>query len=271
LQYKIKLLLTLFYIIEAWSTPYFQQILDPLTYELGWEYLNFILEKDPSTAFLFDKFQENDATGLSPTFDYGTYGWFSPATLRYIKIACDLKYRFDDLGKMHIVEIGGGDGGQCKILAELTGFASYTIIERPEVLELTKKHLSSFNIPNIHFVENQQLSQIASYDLVISNYVFSETNRLEQEKYLQHVINPSKNGYMTIKSSSHSTHSISIDELIRIMYENKRKGSIHKEYPSTNPDHLTMTWKTNPQPKPSSKPLDGDLEDSFGITYRLSG
>ena len=79
---------------------------------------------------------------------------------------------------MHIIEMGSRDGRQCKILADLTGFASYTIIDLPENLALAKKYLSSFSMQNVHFIENKNLSQIGSYDLVIS-HAFSEVVQQE--------------------------------------------------------------------------------------------
>ena len=55
-----------------------------------------------------------------------------------LDIAYNLREQFKDLHKMHIVEIGGECGKQCKILADVTGFASYTIIDSSENLHLAK-------------------------------------------------------------------------------------------------------------------------------------
>ena len=157
--------------------PDYRQILEHVGDATGRDYLDFILQRDPKIVTLFDKFRENDAIGEPIIFDYGKYGWFSPTTLRYIKVACDLTQEFGDLSKMHIVEIGGGYGGQCKIIADLTGFASYTIIDIPEAIALTKKYLSLLGVRNVNFITNNNLSQVGSYDLIVSNYAFSEIDR----------------------------------------------------------------------------------------------
>ena len=255
--------------------PHYQQCLEHVSYESGGEYLDFIVQKDPDLVLLFDKFRENDSIGHPVIFDYGKYGWFSPTTLRYIKVACDLKQQFSDLSKMHIVEIGGGYGGQCKILAELTGFASYTIIDLPEALALTKKYLSLLGIQNVHFIENTNLSQVGSYDLVISNYAFSEIDRSEQQEYLEQVINPTKNGYMTMNFISPHLQSISIDDLILGLYLNNRKGNVEKEHPNTGPKNLIIIWKPTDSPTLNKRrdfsPASSGLENGNAITYGLSG
>ncbi len=254
--------------------PYYQQILEHLSYETGCAYLEFIIQTYPDLVSFFDKFRENDTLGDPITSDYGRYGWFSPTTLRYIKVAGDLKQQFGDLSKMHIVEIGGGYGGQCKILAELTGFASYTIIDLPEGIALTKKYLSLLGIQNVNFIENNLLEQVGSYDLVISNYAFSEIDQSEQQKYLKHVINPTKNGYMTMNFISQHLKSLSIDDLIRVLHSSNKKGKVKKEYPNTHPDNLILIWKTIDaltfvQKKDS--PTTIPIEHSNAITYSFSG
>lgn len=224
------------------SHPSFQQILEHVSYKTGREYLDVILRMDPSIATLFDKFRENDAIGCPVVYQYEMHGLFSPTTLRYIKVACDLKKQFGDLSKMHIVEIGGGYGGQCKILADLTGFASYTVIDIPEGLALTKKYLSLHGIQNVHYIENKRLEEVKSYDLLISNYAFSEIDRVEQELYLKCVIGPTKNGYMTMNFLTQYLGSIPIDELVPILLSTKKRPQVQKEYPNTHPDNLIVSW-----------------------------
>ncbi len=116
-------------------------MVETVSCQSGREFLDFVLQNDPNLIPLFDKFRENDLIGDPVCFDYGEYGKFSPTTLRYIKIASDLKQQFGDLSQLHIVEIGGGYGGQCKALSDLTGFASYTLIDLPEALALARKYL----------------------------------------------------------------------------------------------------------------------------------
>lgn len=123
--------------------PAYQAILEHVSYEHGKEYLDIILKEDPELVSLFNKFRENDLLGNPIVYDYGQYGIFSPTTLRYIKVARDLRKKFGDMSHMRVVEIGGGYGGQCKILSDLCGFASYTIIDLPEAVKLANKYLSA--------------------------------------------------------------------------------------------------------------------------------
>jgi putative sugar O-methyltransferase len=224
------------------SNPIYQQILEHVSFKTGREYLDVILRMDPSIASLFDKFRENDSIGNPVIYHYDRHGWFSPTTLRYIKVACDLKKQFGDLSKMHIIEIGGGYGGQCKILADLTGFASYTIIDIPDALALTGKYLSLLEIQNVHYIENKKLEEVKSYDLLISNYAFSEIDRVEQELYLKYVIGPTKNGYMTMNFGTQYLGSIPIEELVPILLSTKKKPQVQKEYPNTHPTNLIVSW-----------------------------
>ena len=173
--------------------------------------------------------------------------------LPYIRVAYSLREQFKDLNKMHIVEIGGEYGEQCKTLANLTGFASYTIIDLPENLNLAKKRL--MDLPNVHFIESTKLSQVGSYDLVISNCAFS---RLNYREYLDCVISPTRNGYLT--------ESLPIDELLRLLHSKNRKGKVKKESPNT---HLSITWEPNDAPIFSKK--KDPLKSETAISYSLSG
>ncbi len=225
-------------------SPTYQGIVETVSRESGGEYLYVILRKEPSLVTLFDKFRENDAVGDPVIYNYGRFGWFSPTNLRYIKTACDLKQQFRDLSQMHIVEIGGGYGGLCKILNDLKGFATYTIIDLPECNALARKYLSLMGVKNVHFVDNKNLSNLGSYDLVISNYAFSEIDREEQQGYIDYVIKCTPNGYMTMNFISQHLRSIPLEELLQILYQNKKQGSVVKEYPLTHPDNRILTWKS---------------------------
>jgi hypothetical protein len=221
------------------------------TYELGREYLNFALKKNPDPTL--NVFRENDSIGNSLVFDYREYSWFSINALQFLKVAYNLREQFKDLHKMHIIEIGGGYGEQCKILADLTGFASYTIIDSSENLNLAKKHL--MGIPNVYFIENTK--QIGSYDLVISNYAFS---RLDYTEYLDCVISPTKNGYMI--------EDLPIDELVRLLHSKNRKGKVKE-----GPDYFIITWKPNEASVVNKKKdaLFPELKSETAISYSLSG
>ncbi|MEK7340283.1 MAG: class I SAM-dependent methyltransferase, partial [Verrucomicrobiota bacterium] len=168
------------------------------------------------------------------------------------EVAHNLREQFKDVNNMHIIEIGG-DGRQCKILADLTGFASYTIIDLSENLSLAKKHL--IGVPNVHFIESTKLFQVKSYDLVISNYAFS---RFDYTEYLDCIISPTRNGYMT--------EALPIDELVRLLHSKNRKGKVKKE----RSNNLIITWKPN-DASIVNKKKDSELKSETAISYSLSG
>src|SRR3990167_955403 len=109
--------------------PEYREILEHVTYEQGSEYLKIIEQAYPFIMAHFEKCRENDLLGSPTTFCYGEYGNISPTTLRYMKVSGDLLKYFGDLDFKTIVEIGGGYGGQCKILNELTNFKEYIIVD----------------------------------------------------------------------------------------------------------------------------------------------
>jgi hypothetical protein len=258
--------------------PLYQQVLEHVSYEEGLLYLDIITKEHPELLSKMDAFRQNDIFGNPFTYDYGSIGYFSPTTLRYIKVAGDLTDRFGDLSKMHIVEIGGSYGGQCKIIAELTGFASYTLIDLPECNALSKKYLSELGVKNVYFIDNDQISQAMPYDLVISNYAFSEIDQVEQKNYIKYIINRAPNGYMIMNfiSSSFNLKSVSMEKLVRRLYMNGRNGKVEAERPCTHPKNLLLTWyenettlkKLQKQPALVSSP---DLQTCNAVSYSLSG
>lgn len=257
------------------SDPIYRQILEHVPYEIGLQYLNTVINDYPDLLPFFDEFRKNDSLGNPITYSYGEHGVFSPTTLRYIKVAGDLKEKFGDLSKMHIVEIGGGYGGQCTVLSSL-GFASYTLIDLPECIALSKKYLESMGIKNVIYIDSTNLENIGAYDLVISNYAFSEIDKTEQLSYLEKVIKSTPNGYMTLNfiSQLFNLKSLSIEELVSILYQAGKSGKVKKEHPLTHPNNLLLFWKPSLPPPNNSKPLYPLYNPSSkqnAISYTLSG
>lgn len=90
------------------------------------------------------------------------------------------------LDNLRIIEIGGGYGGQCKIIMDNYKVSCYHIIDLPEVCELQRKNCLAecFTEPT-----GEQ------YDLVISNYAISEIP--DNKLYIDEVLKKSKRGYIT--------------------------------------------------------------------------
>ena len=177
--------------------PIYTNILEHLKYDQGKLYLKKILQQTPDFVDYFEIFRENDRYGNPITYYYDDYGVFSPTTLRYIKVASDLHLLFNDLSNMDIIEIGGGYGGLCKIIGDLSKYKSYTIVDLPEVLALVKKYLSRLGIKNVTLITLNEIPDEKNYDLVISNYAFTECVKSIQEVYFTKILRLSQRGYLT--------------------------------------------------------------------------
>ena len=137
-----------------------------------------------------------DIIGNPKVYKYPIVGYISPTTLRYISIMLELEDYFGSLEGLNICEIGGGYGGQYKIIDSYFKIHTYTIIDLEPSLLLTKKFLSNYKLNSkIEFVKPDELKN-STFDLVISNYAFSELNKISQDDYIHKVINFSNCGFM---------------------------------------------------------------------------
>ena len=76
---------------------------------------------------LLCSFHQNDAIGNPVTHHFGRIGEFSPTTIRYATVAADLFASFGDMSGWRVAEIGGGYGGQAKVLMDTVHLAHYAI------------------------------------------------------------------------------------------------------------------------------------------------
>src|SRR5207247_1982417 len=103
-------------------------------------------------------------------------------------VLSDLLDLFGSLDGIRIVEIGGGYGGQCAVVSAVATPASYTLVDLDPVLRLQQAYLREFRVSNVSFAPARDLDPSAGYDLVISNYAFSECMRRVQRHYLERVL-----------------------------------------------------------------------------------
>jgi hypothetical protein len=168
-------------------------MLEHVNYEHGLDYLEQIKQHFPYLMNDIGLFATNDDIGNPYTYYFKELGFeLSPSVLRYVKVLGDLNNLCGDLDNIDIVEVGGGYGGQCKIIHDLFTPKSYTIIDAEEVLLLTGKYLREFKIKPI--LRDQAESK--HYDLFISNYAFTEIDRKFQNLYAEKLINNSDKGYI---------------------------------------------------------------------------
>ena len=170
----------------------------------------------------------------------------SPTTLRYIKILTDLKKFFGSLDDMNIVEIGCGYGGQSKIICDVYDVKSYTYIDLPDVVKLIEKYTNriSVNTDKKFIASNEVDEKIeGEYDLVISNYAFTECIPSVQKKYIDLVLNNSKRGYITCNfiNSTFELEAYSKDQLVEYIKHDVKE---YEETPNTCSGNCVLGWET---------------------------
>lgn len=127
----------------------------------------------------------------------------STTSLRYLNVALQIKNEFKQKNFERVIEIGPGYGGQSIILEEFFMIDHYSFIDLPEVNELIKKFVGASSVNfnyNTGILEDDFNDK--KYDLVISNYAFSELNSKLQKKAINEIINNSKFCFMINNSQS---------------------------------------------------------------------
>jgi putative sugar O-methyltransferase len=220
--------------------PRYRKVLEHVTPAEGTAYLDLIGQHYPFLGDFLDAFRANDSVGAPVMHDFGEpLGSWSPTTFRYAKVAGDLLTMFDELDGCDIAEIGAGYGGQCLLLSKLIRWRSYTIFDLPPVQKLQRRYLSGFDVPGVGFESLDKLPRGKSYDLVISNYAFSECTRAVQDRYLEKVLSGSSRGYLTCNNTADYVYSepelrARIPRAIRLI-----------EIPATYPGNYLLVWKGN--------------------------
>jgi hypothetical protein len=218
--------------------PIYNKALEHVTIRQGSEYLREIT-KDPQVFNKMEDFKENDAYGNPRTFDYPQVGRISPTTLRYAKVLADLKRIFRSLDGLSICEIGGGYGGQCRIINAFFQPASYCLVDIKPALMLAQRFLDHFTIRSTLSFKTMNELERKSYDLVLSNYAITELPRSIQEVYFEKIIFPSRMGYITYNEiSSPECRSYKRDEILRMIPHSEDE----EEVPLTHPKNCIIHW-----------------------------
>jgi putative sugar O-methyltransferase len=222
----------------------YNEILEHSTFEEGKKYIKFIQRDNPSFLNKINSFKENDLIGRPKKYYYPEIKIkISPTTLRYIKVASDLKKYFKNLN-LNIIEIGCGYGGQFLIISKIFKIKSYLLIDLPIVNKLIAKYLKYNQIKyNYKIKDINEIKNNTQKDLVISNYAFSELPTKIQIFYLENIIKKSKHGYMTMNSGlkdSFFKNHLSIDKIKKILPGIK----IIKEEPLTAKNNYIIIWGT---------------------------
>lgn len=219
-------------------------VLEHVTEEQGAAYLKILRDRDDG---IFDAAKDTllqtDAVGNPKKFDYGTGTPLSSTTLRYLKVASDLKILFGNLADKKLVEIGGGYGGQALVCDTLFKTREYHVFDLPDVTRLVAMYLESFLLNGAFAPRTINTANPEDYDLAISNYAWSELPRAVQEVYIRKVLSRSARGYLTMNSgrtdhASRADEKFTLDELKDLL----PPFEIYEEVPLTSPHNYIIVW-----------------------------
>lgn len=223
--------------------PQYRKILEHVSPESGASYLNLLIDEAPDLIDRIDELKVNDLIGGASRCRFPGVGLISPSTLRYIKVASDLRRFFGIAAGWRIAEIGVGYGGQLLVADRVLTFSEYHLFDLPPVLELASKYLECHLLRGTYQAKTlNQHEGVTDYDLVISNYAFSELPSKLQLAYLTKVISKAKRGYMTMNSGT-SESLFSGDKLsLAQLKDHLPPFEVHPETPLTCPGNYLIVW-----------------------------
>ena len=195
------------------SHPAYRHVLEHVSYEEGQQYLK---EIDIDYLDKLEEVKENDSLGSPVIYEYPSVGEISPTTIRYIKNTSDIINKFGNSFDS-IVEIGGGYGGLCKVLSSFIKFEQYLLLDLEECNLLSRKYLSHFNLPTLSY-RSEEIDEIdENFDLLISNYAFSECHKEVQQDYIERFIKKSNNFYIMHNNFHLELGTIPHEQFVEIM------------------------------------------------------
>lgn len=218
----------------------YMRILEHVTREQGRGYLREI-ERDATTLEALRPLLTAHDVGGPRTYRFPGVGIASPTTLRYVKVAADLRRLFGDLTGSRIAEIGIGYGGQARAITRMWDVARYELFDLPPTLKLARRFLTEAGaeLPTFAFHDGRQPEPV-DVDLVISNYALSEVRREVQDAYLENVVLPAPRGYLTYNHiSPPELRSYTAEEIVAMIPVAAR---ILPEVPLTDPQNVIIAW-----------------------------
>ena len=165
----------------------------------------------------------------------------NPTSLRYLNVAIDIKNKFPNNSFENVIEIGAGYGGQAIILDKFFKIKNYYFIDLPDVNLLIEKFLNDHKVNfESHFATIDTINSNNNYDLIISNYAFSELPKNMQLDAINKILNKSKKGYMLVNNF----HKISFRYLSQNGYSKNIKNlKVHEEIPNSYLFNKLLTFQ----------------------------
>ena len=187
--------------------PKYTTVLEHVTHAQGEGYLCHV-PPDISMTRVAEFCRMNDRLG-DPKLEQFVFGRASPSSLRYVVHARLILSYMKQCGMTFpsVVEIGCGYGGLALAMHFFAShygieLSSYTLIDFPEPLELTKNYLSRHMVDTSHlqFVDAMTYGKdIPSTKplFLVSNYCFSSLSQEWRGAYQQHLFPKVAHGFMT--------------------------------------------------------------------------
>ena len=193
-----------------------------------------------STKKHFKDFQTLDTVGSPDKKNYSELKNISATTLRYIIFSNHILKLFNLNNSSHIVEIGGGFGGQAVLTNKLSQLSGYTIYDLPSVTELQRKFVGFFrSSDSLVKWKDGTKPTLSRGDLIISNYAFSELTRPMQEVYIERVIANYPMGYITWNDlSERKLGGLSVMDFCNLI----PNVTVIDENPSTSKNNKILFW-----------------------------
>ena len=221
----------------------YRNILEHVSYLQGKKYLDRINKLGICDAEKFSNYLKNEKFGNPRVYSYGKLKGVSPTTLRYIAVLSEIESIFGNKIQGNFAEIGVGYGGQFSVLSDHFTISSYEMYDLPVALDLAQIYLSKITAPQNFIKMDMRDMKTKSYDLIISNYAYSELPYIVQKEYLEKLLANSKRGYMIMNSgrsnvTGRSSGKIKLEELMLKIPDLE----VLEEAPKTGPDNYVLVW-----------------------------
>ena len=219
----------------------YNSILEHVSKEQGTKYLEVLRHRnDEILSDSLNSFLSLDHIGNPRKYNYEE-GLISPTSLRYVKVASDLRRLFGP-NLESVAEIGCGYGGQTLASMMLNQYVNFTLFDLNDVNKLISRYLNNFILDgSFKTTTLNEFDANKNFDLVISNYAFSELPQQLQKKYIEKVLLKSKMGYLTMNTGYYEEdfgNKISLQEFKKYIPDIE----IYAEEPKTGPNNYIIVW-----------------------------
>ena len=183
--------------------PVYCEILEHVTPAYGNLYFNWLNQRGAfAMPEIIEAIRALNGPGDPQLTEFPLLGACSPTALRYAKMTVELLLLFRGQRFDRIAEIGAGYGGQMLMLDRLLAPARYDLFDLPAVNRLIERFVAT-HTPHTEYKTHDIATfnqPVAVFDLVISNYAFSELPLALQIPYVEKVISRARHGYMAMNS-----------------------------------------------------------------------